>query len=294
MADETQTNNGEPNYDAYRFGNDYNRYGQDKLNPNAKWASVRDNQRYNNTQATYDYLNNLTDVMNKYRNDVARESSRYITGAGAANTNYTDAINTANKTYEQNTNPYVGNAGYNNALQQAQRGATQQAYNAASTATGAARSAGMNKAQAAALGMGNAINAYNNGLAQQQAQVQNNYNNALNQQGNIYGQNTNAAGNRYGQTVSQLGNAYSTNANAISGAANTLGSGLAQDIANRQNQQNINYSNQDVIEKLLNGMDSGTNGLLGGILQPGTSDNVLGNILGAIANPAAWLSNLFG
>lgn len=277
MAD-TNTN-GQPNYDNWHYGDDYSGYDQTKINKSDSYSSIRDNQRYNNTQQTYDYLNNLTDVINKLRNDMSRESSKYITGAGAANTNYTDAINQASQgyagalqNYADNAANYVGNQGYQNALSQAQQGATQAGRQAASTAQGAARNAGMSKAAAAALGMGNAINGYNSQLANQQNQVQNNYNNALstmgnvlNGQGNIYGQQTNAAGNRYGQTVSQLGNAYSTNANTINSASNGMITGLSQDIANRQNQQNINYSNQDVIEKLMTGIDSGLGGLVGKI-----------------------------
>lgn len=250
MADE------KTNQQPYTLGNDYGAYAKDNVNTQMGWGNIRDNARFNNTQQTYDYLNNLTDVMNKYRNEIANQSANYIAGSGAANTDYQDTIDALNKTYSNGTDQYVGNQGYTNGLKQAQKGATQAGYNAAATATGAARSAGMNKAQAAALGMGNAINAYNNGLAQQQAQVQNNYNNALSQQGNIYGQNANAAGNRYGQTISQLGNAYSTNQNALTSSANTLAGGLSQDIAQRQNQQNINYMNQDVIEKLLSGLTS--------------------------------------
>lgn len=277
----------------YNYGNNYGNYAQDVLDPSAKWDTLRDNQRYNNTQAGYDYLNNVKDVQNKLRNDMARESSKYQTGIGSASQNYTDAVNTQSNSYKNEANAnagnfnsqindylktvsdYIGNRGYQNTLKQAQQGATQQANNAAASAMGAARSAGMNKAQAAALGMGNAINAYNQGLAQQQAQVANNYNNALNtygnqlnQQSNIYGQlsnatnnaygqNVNAAGNRYGQTVGALNNSYATNANTINSASNNLTNALAQDIAQRQNQQNINYSNQDVIEKLLTGLDSG-------------------------------------
>ena len=281
----------QPDYNAWHYGDDYNGYRTSDINKHAQWGSLRDSDRYNAMQANYDYLNNVTNAMNKLRNDMSRESAKYMTGVGAANTNYTDAVNQASQGYSgalQNyanaAGNYVGNQGYQNALNQAQRGATQAGYNAASTAQAAARNAGMNKAQAAALGMGNAINGYNNQLANQQAQVQNNYNNALNTmgnvlngQGNIYGQQTNMAGNRYGQTLNAMGNSYSTDANTINSAASGLTQALQQDVANRQNQQTINYNNQDVIEKLLSGLDSSTSGTLGKWI-----------------NPLSWLSSIGG
>lgn len=260
---------------------DYGGYAQDKIKDNGSGVDMGNLAR-NNTQATYDYLNNVADINTKLRNDISNEANRYIQGVNGQNQNYTNAIQDVSNQYRNDTNDYLnntdqymGNKGYQNALNQAQRGATQAGYNAASTSQAAARNAGMSKAAAAAMGMGNAINGYNNALNQQQQMVQNNYNNALNTYGNqlnaagnIYGQQATAAGNRYGQSMGALNNSFATNANTMNNAASNMNNALGQDIVNRQNQYTNLYGNQDAITKLLKGFEqnTGISGLTNGSL----------------------------
>ena len=277
---------------------DYGGYAQDKITDNGSGVDMGNLAR-NNTQATYDYLNNVADINTKLRNDIANEANRYIQGVNGQNQNYTNAIQDVSNQYRNDTNnylnntdQYMGNKGYQNALRQAQQGAVQAGYNAASTAQAAARNAGMSKAAAAAMGAGNAINGYNNALNQQQQMVQNNYNNALNTYGNqlnaagnIYGQQSTAAGNRYGQSMGALNNSFATNANTMNNAASNMNNALGQDIVNRQNQYTNLYGNQDAITKLLKGFEqnTGISGLTNGSL------GTFGGLLDLVFKPVSWL-----
>lgn len=203
----------------------------------------------NGVKSAYGYLNDVANVQNKLNNDMSNESGMYMSGIDSANKDYLGAVNQVSNNYNTNTQGYVGNQGYQNALSQASKGAAQSANAAGAAAAGAARSAGMNKAQAAALGANQVINAYNQNLLNQQAQVQNNYNNAINTQGNIYNQLANASGNRYGQTTGAIANAYGTNANTLNSTANNMTNALGQNISNLMNQQTTNYNNDGLITK---------------------------------------------
>ena len=254
-------------------------YPQDSFDPDGKWGNVRDSLRNSTIGQSYKYLNRATDINKNLVNDVNKEAGQYGQGTNATGNKYLDAIqnysNNYNKNlqdYQNNVAQYTGNAGYQNALNQAQMGAAQMAANAGAVAQGNARSNGMSKGAAAALGSGNVINAYNQGLANQQSQVQNNYNNALNTmgnvlngQGNIYGNMATAAGNRYGSDMSSLNNMFSTMANTRNQAAGNMNNILGQNVANYLNTFNAVYNNQDAVEKLLNGADSGANGWIGKI-----------------------------
>lgn len=134
---------------------------------------------------------------------------------------YWGRVESAQNDYRNNTDQYVGNQGYQNGLKQAQKGAMSSANAAGASAAGTARSMGMSKGAAAAMGSGQTINAYNQGLANQQAMVQNNYNNMLNRESQIASTKSNAAG---------------------------------QDVANRINMFNAAYNNQDAVEKLHTGI----------------------------------------
>ncbi len=144
---------------------------------------------------------------------------------------YMDRVNSSQDDYRKNTDQYVGNQGYQNGLNQAQKGAMSSANAAGASAAGTARSMGMSKGAAAAMGSGQTINAYNQGLANQQAMVQNNYTNALNREGQIASTKANAAG---------------------------------QDVANRVNAFNAFYNNQDMVEKAHTGVSGMTRGLIPG------------------------------
>lgn len=74
---------------------------------------------------------------------------------------------------QQQVNRYTGNAGYQNALEQAKRGAAMTAGLAGQQAQQAARNAGMSKAQAAMMGANSAASAYGNNFGNQQNIAQN-------------------------------------------------------------------------------------------------------------------------
>lgn len=76
-------------------------------------------------------------------------------------------------------NKYTGNAGYQNALEQAKQGAAMTAGLAGQQAQQAARNAGMSKAQAAMMGANSAASAYGNNFAGQQNMAMNAGNSAV-------------------------------------------------------------------------------------------------------------------
>ena len=79
------------------------------------------------------------------------------------NENYENARNEYNRLADQ----YTSGAMYDKARQMASTGAQQQAVNAGAQAQGAARNAGLTKAQAATMGASQAADTYNNALANQ-------------------------------------------------------------------------------------------------------------------------------
>lgn len=100
---------------------------------------------------------------------------------------YKNAYNNANKSIgatQDLVDQYTGNAGYQNSLEQAQKGAGLLANQAVGTATSGARSAGMSKAQAAAMGNQMANQNYANAFVGQQSNAMNmGLNNITQQQG---------------------------------------------------------------------------------------------------------------
>lgn len=184
--------------------------GGDAVFGNSSAGAKRAENRNNASDSVNDYWDRTQDANKNLKNDVTGYSNQF----------------------ENNTNQYVGNQGYQNALNQAQKGAISSANQAGASAAGTARSMGMSKGAAAAMGSGQTINAYNQGLANQQNQVQGNYTNALNQQNNI----------------------YSTKSNMANQVASNQINAAGQDVANRINMFNAAYNNQDMIEKLHTGV----------------------------------------
>ena len=127
-------------------------------------------------------------------------------GAGSS-PEYKNAFNAANESIDQtqqNVNQYTGNQGYQNSLEQAQKGAGLLANAAIGQSTSAARNAGMSKAQAAQMGMQNANNAYANAFTGQQGVAQGMGQNAITAQQGV----TSAQQGQAGQAASEKQNVY--------------------------------------------------------------------------------------
>lgn len=109
----------------------------------------------------------------------------------------TDTLNQISNTIQNQkdlANQYTGNAGYENSLSQAYKGAQTTANQAGAAARTSARNSGMSKAQAAAMGANQAANAYGNNFTTQQQMANNAGNAALsanqgigNMQNTLYG-----------------------------------------------------------------------------------------------------------
>lgn len=227
------------------------------------WGNNRDDLKNASVSAADQYWGRATDANDTLRRNGYLLGSLYSKDLSNAGYKYDRNLGNATSKYEKKTDPLTGEQGYKNKLGLAQQGAVDSADQAGATAMGTARSNNMSKGAAAALGAGQNINAYNQGLATQQNQVAQDFNNAINVAGNVYGQNATAAGNKYGTEVSGANNRYSTGANMENQIASNTINAAGQDVANRTNIFNAAYNNQDAIEKLLTGATGGLNNLFG-------------------------------
>ena len=235
-----------------------------------QWGNNRDKLKNNATSAADKYWGRATDANDTLRKNGYILGSLYSKDLSNAGKNYDKNLGEATDKYEKKTDPLTGEQGYKNKLGLAQQGSVDSADQAGASAMGAARSNNMSKGAAAALGAGQSINAYNPGLANQQSQVSQDFNNAINVAGNVYGQNATAAGNKYGTEVSGANNRYSTGVNMENQIASNTINAAGQDVANKTNIFNAAYNNQDAIEKLLTGATSGLNNLsFGGLFGGG-------------------------
>lgn len=129
--------------------------------------------------------------------------------------------NTINK--QQNlANQYTGNQGYENALQQAYKGAQTTANQAGATARTAARNSGMSKAQAAAMGANQAANAYGSNFTNQQNMANAAGMNALQANQNIGNMQNTLYGNQFGRGqygMNMLGSGLQAAGNIVTGFA---------------------------------------------------------------------------
>lgn len=227
------------------------------------WGDNRDDLKELSVNAAEKYMDRVNTANNGLRNNVNKLAGNYSSDITNANNTYNNKVNRATSKYENTVNPLVGEKGYQKGLGLAQKGAVDSANQAAATSAGAARNNGMNKNASIVYGANNTINAYNQGLANQQTQVQNNFNNAINSAGNVYGTETTAAGNVYGTDVAGANNRFSTLSNMENQYASNAINSAGQDVANKTNIFNAAYNNQDVIEKLLSGFGSGLGNLPG-------------------------------
>lgn len=153
--------------------------------------------------------------------------SNMTSNSSAGYTSAMDNYNRLNAQMEAQAKQYTGNAGYQNSLKQAALGAGQLASGMGAAIQNNARNAGMNKAQAAAMGANSMNNAYANNFQNQQNQAatqgQNAYS-ATNQiaGNNLQGANTEAGEqqNRYQRAWGNLGNGLSMAGNAITAGTN--------------------------------------------------------------------------
>lgn len=235
-----------------------------------QWGNSRDKLKNSAISSADKYWGRATDANDTLRKNGYLLSNQHSTDLSNAGKNYDKNLGEATDKYEKKTDPLTGEQGYKNKLGLAQQGAVDSADQAGAAAMGAARSNNMSKGAAAALGAGQSINAYNQGLANQQNQATQDFNNAINIAGNVYGQNATAAGNKYGTEVSGANNRYSTGVNMENQIASNTINTAGQDVASKTNIFNAGYNNQDAIEKLLTGATSGLNNLsFGGLFGMG-------------------------
>lgn len=139
---------------------------------------------------------------------------------------YKDAMssyNQLNEQYQKLADQYTGNAGYQNSLNQASQGAGIIAQNQAAQTQTSARNAGMNKAQAAAMGANTINSTYGNNFANQQQNAMNSGLNALSAR-NTAAQNYLGAATTEGN---EENNRYGRKSQAIQNWTNPLGSALS-------------------------------------------------------------------
>lgn len=123
----------------------------------------------------------------------------------------------AQSKYNDLMNKYTGNAGYQNSLTQAGKGAAVESESAGAQAQSQARQAGMSKAQAAAMGANNASEQYGKSFTDQQAKAADQGNNAVTNQGTAVTNEQTEGNNRYNKAWGNVG----AGANLIGSAIKT-------------------------------------------------------------------------
>lgn len=135
----------------------------------------------------------------------------------------TDTLNQLSNTINNQknlANQYSGNAGYENSLNQALKGAEVVANNAGNSARTSARNSGMSKAQASALGANQSANAYGNNFTNQQNIANQSGLNALNSNQSIANMQNTLYGNQFNKgqyNMNLLGSGLQSAGNIISG-----------------------------------------------------------------------------
>lgn len=213
----------------------------------------------------------MAEDQKKYAED---ESNKLINNINTLSSNFKDIdlkdyktnLDNALSDYKKYMDKYTGENAYRTSLSMAQQGATEQANNAAAVAQGAARSAGMSKAAAAALGMGNAVNAYNQGLNAQQNQAMNSLGASMNAAGNVLSTDATKAANMlsgatnaYNNQINTQGTAFTNNQNAYQAAIN-----------NFLNYASNAFQNEGIFSKLWSDL---SNGKIGGDENTGNNNN---------------------
>ena len=103
-------------------------------------------------------------------------------------------------------NKYTGNAGYQNSLTQAGKGAAVESESAGAQAQSQARQAGMSKAQAAAMGANNASEQYGKSFTDQQAKAADQGNTAVDAQSTNVSNASTEYQNKYNRAWGNVGN----------------------------------------------------------------------------------------
>ena len=149
----------------------------------------------------------------------------------------TDTLNQLSNTIQNQknlANQYTGNAGYENALNQAYKGAQTTANQAGAAARTSARNSGMSKAQAAAMGANQAANAYGNNFNAQQNMANNAGNVALNANQSIGNMQNALYGNQFGRGQYNM-NLLGSGLQAVGTLATGLSDERCKDLEDRAN-----------------------------------------------------------
>lgn len=155
--------------------------------------------------------------------------SNMSSNSSAGYTSAMDNYNRLNSQYEDLAKQYTGNEGYKNSLKQAALGAGQLASGMGAAIQNNARNAGLNKAQAAAMGANSMNSAYANQFNNQQNQAATQGQSALNATNQVAGNNLQGANmesqekqNRFNRAWGNVGNGLSMAGAAIQSVPNMI------------------------------------------------------------------------
>lgn len=147
-------------------------------------------------------------------------ANKLATKQAESSQEYKNAFSQGNESIakqQELANQYTGNQGYQNSLEQGAVGADKIANAAIGSATSGARSAGMSKAQAAAMGAQTGNQAYANAFQNQQGIAQNMGQNAISAQQGVTSAQQGQAGQAASERQSQYGRASDTFSRVASG-----------------------------------------------------------------------------
>lgn len=167
-------------------------------------------------------------------------------------------IENANNNYNTTASKYTGNAGYNNGLQQQQKGQNATQQNAAQQAQTSARTSGMSKAQQAQMGQNSTANSYANNFNSQQNSAQSQGNNAVSQAQQNVQNVSNLANADLGVQNTQTQNAKN-NLNYLTTTAESIGNILQPALAtsDERTKDAVDITDKDPTDAISEGSNLG-------------------------------------
>lgn len=211
-----------------------NKYNQDLANAASKYNTATSNatKTYNNAinKLNNDYNLSISDfskvissAQDKYNTALDGAKTAYQNSIDKAGEAYLNGMNTAVMNHKVAADKYTGEHGYRGALQLGQQGATNTATGVASIVSGNARTNGANTTMAKAIGSDSIINAYLQGLSDQQQAARNSYADRMNAANTELGAETQKYGKVYDTSVGAAKDVLNTD---VTGAGNNLNTQL--------------------------------------------------------------------
>lgn len=196
-----------------------------------------------------DFSKAISSAQDKYNTTLEGAKTTYQNSIDKAGEAYLNGMNTAVMNHNAEADKYTGENGYRGALQLGQQGAANTAAGVASIVSGNAKTNGANTPMAKAVGSDSIINAYIQGLSDQQQAARNSYADRMNaantelsaesqKYGKVYDTSVGAAKDILNTSVTGAGNNLSTDVTGAQGKLNAAGNRYSTGVGTAGNTYN--------------------------------------------------------